>query len=84
MGAVGYPVGVGGGAGGAEATPGNASGIRVLEDTPYKKVLLVPKERTGEVMGRVMACEPADITIEEEEVGKVIERIYREGEKADV
>ncbi len=69
---------------GAEATPGNASGIRVLEDTPYKKVLLVPKERTGEVMGRVMACEPADITIEEEEVGKVIERIYREGEKADV
>lgn len=60
-----------------------AGTVRVLEDTPYKKVFQVPREKTGEVMARVMAYEPADITIEEEEVGKVIERIYREGEEAD-
>ena len=52
---------------------------RVLEDTPYKKVFEVPKEKSGECLGALLELAPVDVTIEEEEIGKVVERIYREG-----
>ena len=53
----------------------------VLEETPYRKVINVRKERTGEVVHQLMEYEPADISIEEEEIGNVVERIYMEGGK---
>lgn len=51
----------------------------VLEETSYRKVINVRKERTGEVVHQLMEYEPADISIEEEEIGNVVERIYAEG-----
>lgn len=58
------------------------NGWRVLEDTPYKKVFEVPKEKSGECLGTLLELAPVDVTIEEEEIGKVVERIYREGGKS--
>ena len=55
------------------------NGWRVLEDTPYKKVFEVPKKKSGECLGALLELAPVDVTIEEEEIGKVVERIYREG-----
>lgn len=56
-------------------------GGSVLEEQPYRKVFMIPKDRANEVMSRLMSCGPGDITIEEEDVAAVIERIYREGEE---
>lgn len=50
-----------------------------MEDAPYKKVFEVPKEKSGECLGTLLELAPVDVTIEEEEIGKVVERIYREG-----
>nr|WP_308628684.1 ATP-binding cassette domain-containing protein [uncultured Eisenbergiella sp.] len=52
---------------------------RILEDSPYKKVFEVPREKSGECLGALLKLSPVDVTIEEEEIGKVVERIYREG-----
>lgn len=50
----------------------------VIEETPFHKVINVRKERVGEVVHQLMKYEPDDISIEEEEIGNVVERIYRE------
>lgn len=54
-------------------------GVKRIEDDFYKKVLIIPKERANEVLSSIMRYEPNDILIEEEEVGTVVERIYRGG-----
>jgi ABC-2 type transport system ATP-binding protein len=56
----------------------NIPNIRTLVDEPYKKSFLIPKEMTNQVLNVMMSYEPSDISIEEEEVGAVVERIYRE------
>jgi ABC-2 type transport system ATP-binding protein len=53
--------------------------IDQIEDDLFKKILIIPKERVNEVLTLIMPYEPNDITIEEEEVGTVVERIYQEG-----
>lgn len=53
-------------------------GAVVLERTPYKIVLQTPKEKTGEVLEYVMQAHPMDISVEEDEIGAVVERIYKE------
>ena len=54
-------------------------GIVILEETPYKKVMMIPKERTSEILRNLMEFSPSDISVEEEEIGIVVERIYMEG-----
>jgi len=56
--------------------------IVILEETPYKKVMMVPKERTSEILGNLMQFSPSDIFVEEEEIGTIVERIYMEGGRA--
>lgn len=51
----------------------------VLEDGPYRKTYMVPKDLVNTAMARIMPYGPGDITVEEEEVGAVIERIYGQG-----
>lgn len=52
---------------------------RILEQTPYKKVIMVPKENAAGLLRELMNLLPTDITVEEEEIGTIVERIYREG-----
>ncbi|MBO5056224.1 MAG: ATP-binding cassette domain-containing protein [Lachnospiraceae bacterium] len=49
----------------------------MLEDTPHKKVISVPKEKTYQVLQAIMEENPSDISVEEEEIGTVVERIYK-------
>lgn len=53
--------------------------IRLVEDTPYKKVYEVSKHDAKELFSELMEFEPKDIVIEDEEIGVVVERIYQEG-----
>lgn len=50
----------------------------LLEDTPHKKVISVPREKAYQVLHTIMEENPRDISVEEEEIGTVVERIYRE------
>lgn len=52
----------------------------LLEETPYRKVIEVPKEKSNALLAAVMQCTPSDLSVEEEEIGKIVERIYRRGE----
>lgn len=55
-------------------TPG---GCEVVEQTPHKLTLMVPKERSGPVLEQLIHdCQPTDISIEEEDIGLVVEKIY--------
>lgn len=56
---------------------------RVLERTPYKQVLLVERPRTQEALQAIIqAGDIADLSIEEEDIGVVVERIYAAEEGA--
>ncbi|MGC6173622.1 ABC transporter ATP-binding protein [Lacrimispora sp. 38-1] len=55
------------------------SEARIMEQTPYKKVIMVPKEDAAVLLGELMSLMPSDISVEEEEIGTVVERIYQEG-----
>ena len=52
---------------------------RILEQTPYKKVIMVPKENAAGLLRELMNLLPTDITVEEEEIGTIVERIYQKG-----
>jgi ABC-2 type transport system ATP-binding protein len=54
-------------------------GIFVISETPYKKVIKVTKEKASELLGQLMKYGPSDISVEEEEIGTIVERIYGEG-----
>ncbi len=60
----------------------DVSGTELIEDNPFKKILMVPKDKANELLAAVMQYEPSDISVEEEEVGTVVERIYQEGSGA--
>lgn len=57
----------------------NVQSVEYIEDNPFKKIFIIPKERVNDVLPIIMSYEPNDISIEEEEVGAVVERIYQEG-----
>ena len=40
---------------------------------------MVPKENAPGLLGELMSLMPSDISVEEEEIGTVVERIYQEG-----
>lgn len=54
----------------------------VLEEEGFKKVIGVPRESSSQAVAYIMKFSPMDITIEEEEIGKVVERIYEQEEAA--
>ncbi len=39
---------------------------------------MVPKENAAGLLRELMSLIPTDITVEEEEIGTIVERIYRE------
>ena len=51
----------------------------LVEETPYKKVVRVPREESGALLQRMMEYGPSDVIVEEDEIGRVVERIYEEG-----
>ena len=52
--------------------------VDVVMDEPYKKIYETPKENARHLVSELMAHEPKDIVVEEEEIGIVVERIYHE------
>lgn len=55
-------------------------GAAFMEETPYRRIIRVPKERAGMLLEQLMTYHPADLTVEEDEIGTVVERIYRRKE----
>lgn len=55
--------------------------VKVMEKTPHKLVIVVPKEEASRVLSAVMPWHPVDIAVEEDEIGMVVERIYQEGSR---
>ena len=54
--------------------------VDILEQNSYKLSLMVKKERTKEILKWVLnECDVSDLTIEEEDIGNVVERIYAGG-----
>lgn len=54
--------------------------VQIMEQDSRKIVLQVPKEKSGEAMEIIMKNHPVDIGVEEDEIGAVVERIYKEGD----
>ena len=52
---------------------------KLVVDEQYKKEYEVPRQNASGLLAELMGYEPKDITIEEEEIGIVVERIYQEG-----
>ena len=59
--------------------PIQTSNTALVENSPYKKTYEVLKANAKELLSELMESEPKDIGVEEEEIGVVVERIYREG-----
>jgi ABC-2 type transport system ATP-binding protein len=56
------------------------NGAVVLEQSPWKAVFTLPKEQSGAALQAIMAVYPIrDITVEEDDIGEVVERIYAAG-----
>lgn len=53
-------------------------GITVLENSPFKKVYECKKSKVRSLLHELMQYEPADVGVEEEEIGVVVEGIYQE------
>jgi ABC-2 type transport system ATP-binding protein len=53
--------------------------VSVEKDLEYKKIFEVPKEYTSEFTRFLMTHNPKDISITDEEIGKVVQRIYGTG-----
>ncbi|MCL2810378.1 MAG: ATP-binding cassette domain-containing protein [Clostridia bacterium] len=53
-------------------------GCTMIEQSPHKAVFTVPKEQGGAVLERIMGEYPLnDISIEEEDMGVIVEKIYQ-------
>jgi ABC-2 type transport system ATP-binding protein len=80
--------------GSAFITPGSASGTpevafkmpegcEAIDQGPHKAVFSIPKERSGAILAQMMRDYPlSDISIEEEDIGVVVEKIYRKQAQA--
>ncbi len=59
------------------------SNCNVVEETPYKIVIDVPKAEAGKTLEAIMThYSSSDIAIEEEEIGNVVERIYQQVDRS--
>lgn len=52
--------------------------VQFLEAHGHRLMLQAPREWTGEVLRQLMDFHPLDITVEGDDIGTVVERIYRE------
>lgn len=51
---------------------------RMVESTDFKSIIEVPRDQSGEILQMLAADYAAiDLSVEEEEIGSVVERIYR-------
>ena len=55
----------------------------VQEKSPHRLTARVPREKTGELLTLLTRRHPTDVTVKEEEIGTVVERIYREEGEAN-
>jgi len=53
--------------------------VQIIEDTPYKKTYETDKVYAKDLLEGIMQYDPVDISVEEEEIGIIVERIYEEG-----
>ncbi|MBE6024671.1 MAG: ATP-binding cassette domain-containing protein [Cellulosilyticum sp.] len=53
--------------------------VQIIEDTPYKKTYETDKVHAKDLLEGIMQYDPVDISVEEEEIGIIVERIYEEG-----
>ncbi|MDR1532426.1 MAG: ATP-binding cassette domain-containing protein [Clostridiales bacterium] len=52
-------------------------GAETLERSPYRAVFILPKDQAGKIAAQITRdYDIADISIEEEEIGKTVEKIY--------
>ena len=67
----------------ADGTPFEApAGTKVLEQNGHKAVLLVPKDQSSQILAQLTAkYELQDISVENDDIGDVVERIYASGGK---
>ena len=62
---------------GAETDVKPPDGCEILEQTPFKAVFMVRKEHSGHAISGILnEFSPVDISVEEEDIGTVVERIY--------
>ena len=53
-------------------------GCTPLEQDRHKASFMIPKEQSGRVLEQIMRdCRLSDVTVEEEDIGLVVEKIYR-------
>ncbi len=52
---------------------------RLVDDTMYKKIYEVDREDSNILLAELMSFGPIDMSVEEEEIGNVVERIYGKG-----
>ena len=54
--------------------------VEVLKRNPFFLSFMLPKKEVSSVLKKIMdECEISDISIEEEDIGNVVERIYQSG-----
>ncbi len=54
-------------------------GCMLLENTPHKAVFMAPKEQSSQILAKLMQDHPLkDISVEEEDIGIVVEKIYQD------
>lgn len=61
----------------------NKESLILLEDSPHKKVYEIHKAYSKTLLEELMQYEPIDIAVEDEDIGTVVERIYKEGGRDD-
>lgn len=66
-----------------EITSLRTPSARLLEDTSHKKIYEVSKHSAKNLLSELMEYEPNDISVEEDEIGVVVERIYQEGSRGN-
>ena len=55
-------------------------GVEVIENSLHKAILVAPREKSSEVLSNIMRdYSLQDISVEEEDIGNVVERIYAAG-----
>lgn len=53
--------------------------VEIIVDKPSKKIIVVDQENAGRVIREILKYNPRDISIETEDIGTIVERIYQEG-----
>lgn len=55
--------------------------VEVLENTPYKKTIIVSRQKVDDIIKSLRNLKPSEIVVEEEDIKRVVERICEELEE---